>query len=256
MKISRRILEVLEPRCQDLKIKDVRIGLGYTAVQLDDNRTGVAFTMGKDAEECCSAFPGSAPIAGRSAIELLRLLESPVLLETVLGLATANALSNVTPAAAVGGDVLDALAVLPQDKVAMIGYFHPLVSSLEKRVARLDVFDECWECATGVRPPHHAPDVMPTCDVALITSTTLINSTIDRLLESAVKCREVVLLGSSTPLLPEAFHGTPVTLLSGITVDDPAGILRVVSEGRGTRFFKPFASKWNLPVRSAVGQTG
>jgi uncharacterized protein len=253
MKICQKIVESLEPRCQNLKIKDVRIGLGYTAVQLDDGHAGVAFTMGKDAEECCSAFPGTAPLAGRPAVEFLRLLESPFLLETVVGLATANALANVRPAAAVAGDVLDALAVLPQDKVAMIGYFAPLISSLEERVARLDVFDECWECATHVRPPHHAPDVLPTCDVALITSTTLINDTIDRLLKSAVNCREVVLLGSSTPLLPEAFRGTPVTLLSGITVDDPAGILRVVSEGRGTRLFKPFASKWNLPVWSPVG---
>ena len=256
MKICRKIMEFLEPRCQDLKIKDVRIGLGYTAVQLDDNRTGVAFTMGKDAEGCCSAFPGSVQLAGRSAIDLLRLLESPVLLETVVGLATANALSNVRPAAAIAGDVLDAVAMVPQDRVAMIGYFHPLVSSLEKRVARLDIFDERAEGATGVQPPEHAPDVLPTCDVALITSTTLINATIDLLLESAVNCREVVLLGSSTPLLPEAFHGTPVTLLSGITIDDPAGILRVVSEGRGTRFFKPFASKWNLPVRSSIAGTG
>jgi len=160
MKISKKIVEYLEPDCQDLKIKDVRIGLGYTAVQLADGRTGVAFTMGKDAEGCCSAFPGSAPLAGRPALELLRLFESPVILETVVGLATANALANVRSADAVSGDVLDAVKVLPQDKVAMVGYFHPLVSSLEERVARLDIFDERAEGAGRVRPPEHAPDVL------------------------------------------------------------------------------------------------
>ena len=249
MNTCRRIVECIEPRCRDLEVQDVRVGLGYSAVQLDDGRTGVAFTLGKDAG-CCSVFPGSLPLAGRPAGELLRFLESSILLEIVVGLATANAVANVKNARTTSGDVLEVLEVHPGDKVAMIGAFHTLIPTIEERGAKLHVFDEHEDSAAGVKPAHRAYDVLPACDIALITSTTLINGTIDGLLESAANCREVVLLGSSTPLLPEAFHGTPVTMLSGITIDGAAGIMRVVSEGRGTRFFKPFASKWNLPVRS------
>ena len=90
--------------------------------------------------------------------------------------------------------------------------------------------------------------------MALITSTTIINDTVDELLEAARDCRELVLLGPSTPLIAEAFEGTAVTWLSGITVDDADGLLRVVSEGGGTRFFRPFVTKWNIPLRhDAVG---
>jgi hypothetical protein len=56
----------------------------------------------------------------------------------------------------------------------------------------------------------------------------------------------VTLLGPSTPLLPEAFADTPVTWLSGIRIENPAQVLRVVSEGGGTRTFSPYVQKVNL----------
>lgn len=251
MNIKHRIAELMAPRCRNREIADVRVGLGYTAVKLDDDRTGVAYTFGRESMRGCSAFSGTRPLAGRSAIELLRFLESSSPLESVLGVATANALANMKPERAITGDVLDAVVMYPRDRVAMIGYFGPLMSPLQERVASLEVFEEHEDCGGNVRPACEAFDVLPTCHVALITSTTIINSTLDRLLEAAAHCREVVLLGSSTPLVPEAFQGTPVTVLSGITVTDSAGILRVVSEGRGTRFFKPFATKWNVRVQES-----
>jgi len=249
MRIRQAILEALEPRCQGVEVRDVRIGLGYTAVHLEDGRTGVAYTFGREGMHGCSAFSGDAPLVGRPAAELLRFLESKALLEVVLALATANALANVRSSSGIVGDVLDAITLSPTDKVGMIGYFGPLVPVLEKKVAQLEVFEEHGEFAGAARPASEAYKALPLCDVALITSTTIINNTLDRLLESATKCRETVLLGSSTPLLPEAFTGTPVTVLSGITIEDAPGMLRLVSERGGTRSFKRFATKWNLRLR-------
>lgn len=68
------------------------------------------------------------------------------------------------------------------------------------------------------------------CAIALITSTAIINNTLDELLDAASDCREVVVLGPSTPLFPDAFIGMPVTLLSGVEVISDE-ILGVVSEG-------------------------
>ena len=68
------------------------------------------------------------------------------------------------------------------------------------------------------------------------------------LLALAGGCREIVFLGASTPLWPEIFGDTRVTLLSGITIVDPGQILQIVSEGGGMRFFKPAVNKVNLPL--------
>jgi uncharacterized protein (DUF4213/DUF364 family) len=58
----------------------------------------------------------------------------------------------------------------------------------------------------------------------------------------------VALLGPSTPLLPEAFTGTPVSWLSGIWITRAMEVLRVVSEGGGTREFSPFSRKVNIQI--------
>jgi len=51
MRLRKRLIDILEPSCSGNVIRDVRIGLGYTAVQLDDGRTGVAYTMGRNCFE-------------------------------------------------------------------------------------------------------------------------------------------------------------------------------------------------------------
>lgn len=256
MKISERITDALKPLCQGMRALDVRIGLGYSAVQLEDGRTGVAFTFGDRVLGGCCQFLDGPPLAGRKASELLEFIGSTEILMSALGLATANALANTLPGEGIEGDVLEALHLSSNDRVAMIGYFVPLLTPLENRVARVDVYDESSLERPETSPATDAIEGIAHADVALITSTSIINNTIDELLEAAKSCRETVLLGASTPLVPEAFSDSPVTMLCGITISDSANILRVVSEGGGTRFFKPYSKKWNLPLDHAQRLSG
>jgi uncharacterized protein len=249
MGLRQRLIDIIEPLSAGHAIRDVRIGLGYTAVQLDDGRTGVAYTLGRESVRGCTAFSGRRPIAGSQAGEVLRYLDSEGLVEASVGLATVNALCNKVPQLGVTGDALQCVELLPTDTVAMVGFFAPLVAELQDRVAQLEVFEEKNEMLPHLRAASEAVSAIPSYDVALITSTTIINGTVDELLEAAGNCREVVLLGPSTPLVPEAFEGTGVSWLSGVAVRDSDGLLRLVSEGGGTRLFRPFVTKWNLHLR-------
>jgi len=249
MGLRNRIIDLLEPSCSGHVVRDVRIGLGYTAVQLDDGCTGAAYTLGSGSFRGCSAFMGKRPLSGRPSVDLLRYLGSDNLVESALGLATANAIANGPKPRCVTGDVLEAVELLPTDRVAMVGFFVPLVAGLQQRVAALEIFEEHRGSMAHLRPASEAASVIPQCNVAFISSTTIMNDTIDGLLEAARECRETVLLGPSTPLIPEAFAEAAVTWLSGMIVEDSVGLLRVVSEGGGTRFFKPFVTKWNVPLR-------
>jgi len=247
MGLRKRLIEVVE--CSGFFVREVRIGLRYTAVQLDDGRTGVAFTFGRDNCKGCSAVTWRRPLSGRPALDLVRCLDSDNHIESAVALATINAISNVHTSRCVKGDVLSVVNLLPTDRVAMVGFFHPIFTELQHRVSELVVFDEHAPFYDNFKPAGEAVSIIPKCDVALITSTTIINNTLDSLLEAAKDCRETVLIGPSTPLAPEAFEGTSVTCLSGITIDQPDGILNVVSEGGGTRLFKPFVSKLNILLR-------
>jgi len=245
--IAKRIHEALHAEAAQARVLDVRIGLGYTAVRIDSESAGVAYTPREDLTHGCSVLHAAGSLVGWPATDLLSLLESSRPLERTIGLATANALVAARqPGAGLGGDILRALALRPTDRVGMVGCFEPLIAPLQARVAPLTIFERSGDRAAGVEPAERAHDLLPTCSVALITSTSLITESLDALLEAAAGCREVALLGPSTPLLPEVFADTPVTWLSGIRIENPAKVLRVVSEGGGTRNFSPYVQKVNL----------
>ena len=86
-------------------------------------------------------------------------------------------------------------------------------------------------------PEEAAGDVLPQCRVVIISATTLLNRTLDHLLDFCRNARELAIQGPSTPLLPEAFLDRGVTLLSGVRVVNPERALRVVSEVGGTGQF-------------------
>ncbi len=245
--IREKIIQTLQESGKDDWVKEVRIGLGYTAVQLESGRTGVAFTFRQDLPGGCSVFNGLRPLAGRKAGDLLPLLDSNEKIEAAVGLATVNALSNYQPCGAQEGDILKILDIHPKDTVGMVGFFGPLIPELKKKVHHLHIFEKV-EQPGPILPEEAAYELLPQCQVALITSTTLINNTLDALLEVSRSCREVVLLGASTPFLPEVFQETPVTVLSGIEVLNNQGILQIVSEGGGMQFFKKNIKKINLTI--------
>ncbi|MBN1655890.1 MAG: DUF364 domain-containing protein [Deltaproteobacteria bacterium] len=243
-----RIVTFLAEVAREARVAEVRIGLGYIAVMLAGGGTGVAFTFRDEAKGGCSIFNGVRPLSQRSAYELLVFLKSRDPIEAGVGLACANALANREMNGYLGGDILDHLDLRSDDRVGMVGYFAPLVSAIQSRARLLTVFERAVHRSELLRPQEEAVDELPRCDVALFTATAIMNHTMDALLKASESCREVAVLGASTPLLPAAFEGKKVTLLSGVLVRNPQEILRVVSEGGGMRFFGPHVRKVSLRV--------
>jgi uncharacterized protein (DUF4213/DUF364 family) len=229
-------------RAKKETVKEVRIGLGYTAVLLEGEHAGVAYTFRNEARESCTVFEKLRPLRGRQASDLVALLVSSDRTEAAVGLACINALANRDYDSTQKGDILALLDVRSEDDVAMVGQFRPLIGPLKDRARSLTVFERIVEPQGEIRPADEAKDVLPQCQVALITATSIINHTIDELLDWAKACREIVLLGASTPLLPDVFSGR-VTMLSGSVVEEPAEVLRIVSEGGGMRLFGPHVQK-------------
>lgn len=248
--LARGLSTVLAPGVQD-RVARVVVGLGYTAARLEDGRAGVAYTFRDQAQGSCAAFRGKRPLAGQAAAELLALAASRDPVEAAVGLAVANALIAPGPAQAAAGDVLENLALESTDTVGMVGYFGPLVPELRRRVKRLAIFERVDLPQGDILPQERALELLPQCQVALISATTLLNQTLEPLLAACPACREVVLLGPSTPLCPEVFQDTPVTMLSGMVVRDAPALLQVVAEAGGTRQFSHLVDKKNLRLHPA-----
>jgi len=246
LNIASRVATTLLEQDEGALVADVRIGLGYTGVMLEDDRAGVAYTFREQAKGGCSVFRKLRPLAGRHSSELVSLLPSDDPIEAAVGLACANALVNVEDPRLKTGDVLKHLDLQPDDHVGMVGHFGPLVEIIRERVRALTVFERVGQVSGIIRPADEAETTLPRCQVAIITATSIINHSIDKLLEAAAECREVVILGASTPLLPEIFFMGRVTLLSGVVVREPRELLRIVSEGGGMRYFGPHIRKVSL----------
>lgn len=236
--IQQRIVELLRPVAENRVVSDVRIGLGYTGVRLDDGKAGVAWTA-KPRSGSCTHLAAAGTLAGRPAAEVLDMLGSPdQALARSVGLAAANALAAEMPGPKTDAtEILKLIDLRPSDHVVMVGYFSPLIARIRETGCRLDIV-ELKEEIPDTLTPEEGRRALAACSVALITGTSLVTSTADELLASLGNPRAAVILGPSTFLRPEAYAGTKVTHLAGALVRDAAAVERIVSEGGGTMLLK------------------
>ncbi len=241
--IQKRLVDFLLPRAEEVAVTDVRIGLGYSAVELETGHAGVAWTP-KETAASCTHFAAAGNLAGRPAVEILSMFANEnSSLARAVGLAGANALLAGIPQPDAGHEeIISSLNISNEDHVAMVGHFAPVVAKLKKTGCRLDIVELNPDRGQNTITPHQGKEALAACSVAIITGTTLINGTFDEVTASLSSPRAAVLLGPSSPLCGDLFEGTRITHSAGSRVTNPGAVLRVVSEGGGTMLMKPFLS--------------
>ncbi len=215
-------------------VTDLRVGLGYTAVEVSDKEVGLAYTFRHDIGRTCTALKQAGEITGRTAKELIGWMGRDDLLSSSIGLATLNAVLQPYLPEGLGKDFLPLLKLGPHDRVGMVGFFAPLIQPIRRRCGELLIFERQTNKAKGLLGPGEIRARIPDCTVVILSATTLINKTFEEIVKYIGQAREVVLLGPSAPLLPDAFERTPVTYLGGVQVIDRGKSLRIISEGGGT----------------------
>ena len=246
--IARRLFDSVLHRGENAVIEEVRIGLGYVGVRLDEERMGLAALLLHDLPASCSVFPDAGKLAGSKAHFLLgNLIEGQNPLSKALGLAAANAVFD----AAYGEDERDSLAIMnlaPEDHVAMVGLFTPMVPKIERTGAKLTVIERN-PARLAVLDKKDSDRILKECTVAIITATALLNDTLEEALNGLESPRHVAILGPSTPLCPAIFHDTPVNHLGGARVRDTKKVMQIISEGGGTPAMRPYLRFVNLLVK-------
>ena len=242
------------PLAENKKVSDLRIGLGYVGVRLEDHSMGLAALLFDAIPSSCTVLRDAGTHAGSPAASLLKyLVEGKNPLERAMGLATANALIDPPREAADDREATTYLDLRAGERVVMIGLFSPLLERIRSTGATLTVIEKNPE-RMEVLNEKEKENALRRCDVAVITATTLLNNTFEEILQQLGKPRCTAVIGPSTPLLPEIFHETPVTHLGGAVVTDPDRVMRIISEAGGTPAmrtalrFVNLIIKWNLPA--------
>ena len=238
--IRNKIAACLKPASEGIKIADVRIGLGYTSVRLDNGNAGLAWTASNDSGSCTHETK-AGKLAGSPASELLEMLNSDSNpLSRTIGLATANALVAGLPRPQTAEkDAFELVDVQSSDSVVMVGFFGPVIPKLKQTGCKLDIL-ELNENRPDTISPENGKEALSACSVAIITATSIVTGTFDDLIAGLGKPRAVIVLGPSTIMYPPVFNGTPVTHLAGAWVKDAAAVEKIVSEGGGTMILKQY----------------
>ena len=169
----------------------------------------------------CTVVSAAGNFAGSPATDLLQyLVDGKNPLEIAMGLATANALIEQPPTDAVDDrEATTYLNLQKGVKVAMVGLFAPLVSRIRATGAELTIIEKN-SARIEILSDAEKKDALKSCDVAIITATTLLNNTFEETINLLGTPRAVAIMGPSTPLMPAIFRDTPVTHLGGAIVAD------------------------------------
>jgi uncharacterized protein (DUF4213/DUF364 family) len=247
--LLKRLHERLASTAASRRIADLRVGLSYVGIQLDDGAAGIAALLPDGSPRGCTVLKEAGTYAGAPAEEALgHLVYGRDPLRRAIGLAAANALVGPPPDQTEDREATSTFGLQPGDKVAMVGLFAPLVERIRATGASLTIIEKNPE-RMDLLSEEEKRRALATCDVAIVTATTLLNATFEETTALLGAPRITALIGPSTPLAPAVFSGTPVTHLGGAFVADAARVLQIISEGGGTPALRPHLRFVNLPVR-------
>ncbi len=222
--------KLLSSLTDDAPVQRVLVGLHWTIVC--SRHCGMAATLVSDHSHGDAELTDIGHLEQKSARELAEWARSSNLLQASIGVAAVNSLLEVDENRAVQINAADLLAAQGRGKdVALVGHF-PFVPQLRAVVRQLWVLEQH---PTGDDyPAEAASELVPRADIVAITSSTLVNHTLDPLLALCRSDAMVMLLGPTTPLSPVLFN-CGVDILSGTRVVDESAVLRTVSQGASFR---------------------
>lgn len=253
-----KILEEAQPYLLDRKIKDAVIGLSLIGIELDNGDIGLAYMLREHLPPGCSVFGFAQDIIGADAYEIAQLAKSgDDDAKRGVGMAVLTAGSRQLELVDSGlKDNNFGLKVNAEDVVGMIGFIPPIASNFSKQVKELIIFDEgISRCENGknelIQPIEKQKELLPNCDIVIISGTSFINHTIDSLLQLCSGAREIILIGASTPMYPKAFINTNISVLAGSWWDNGLkdSLFKKISLSGGIHHIQDAMIKKNINIR-------
>jgi len=243
MIIDDKLFDLFKDKAAKIRVDMLCLGLGYTAVVTSDGGIGIAYTYFED-KKSCMLLNETADYENRPALALLEKIKSDRPIERSMALALVNAL-NYQHALQLPEDetneiMFEQFKIAKGTHVAMVGYFGPLIKRFEQRGAILDILDQ----SRGLgRKADFYKKLKNRADVLFLTSTSILNNSIEEILVNAHDHLKTIMLGPSTPMVAEAVSHLSVHMLAGTVPTDKENILKAVRHGMGTPVLHKFSRK-------------
>ena len=220
------ILSVLP--AEPIPVRDVIIGVHWTMVT--SKYSGLGSTLVNSGPHGSGRMRDVGNLLTKSAQELAGWLESDNLLEASVGMAALNSLIDVDPHRLTKVNAAELIAEeCPGKNLVVVGHF-PFLDRMQKLSRNLWVIEKLPYGDDF--PEEAAREFIPRADLVAITGTAIINHTIDHLLSLCRPDATVMILGPSTPLVPQLFY-RGIKYLSGSRVVDEKAARLTIQQGAG-----------------------
>ena len=249
MILNDRLFNLFRDKAAKTRVDLLFLGLGYTAVVTTDGGIGIAYTYFAD-KKSCMVLNEAIDYEGRLASALLEKIKSESTIERSMALALVNAL-NYQHALQLPEDenneiMFEQFKITKATKVAMVGYFGPLIKRFEQREAVLDILDQ----SRGLgRMEDFYKKLKNWADVLFLTSTSILNNSTEEILANVNARAKILMLGPSTPMVAKAFEHLPVQMLAGTVPIKRDNILKAIRHGMGTPVLHRFSRKAYLELK-------
>jgi uncharacterized protein (DUF4213/DUF364 family) len=224
MKILKSIIESIK---DDAQVNEVLRGLHWTAVV--SKHCGLASSMITDScheHEKKDTKEGS--LTDLTAKKIAEYCFSDDSSNASLGMAAVNSLirPDISKCSDVNG--ISFLHEIAENKnISVIGHF-PGLDNLAEKAKNFWIIEK--HPKPGDFPKESSKKLLPQSDILIISSTTLMNHTLENLLGLCKKNSIKMLLGPSTPMTEVLFE-YGIDILSGSMVTDQNAVLKYIKEG-------------------------
>lgn len=199
----------------------------FTLALLENGIVGVCWNL-LDSDDQRAAYDATdfGSYHGRDALELTRELLAEDRTRRIVGYAVCSALSQ---ALMIGGeiavdlktDLLDLAGVRSTDRVGLVGNAPPLLDQLVSREAQVVVLDReaVFPVERDVKIAR-SPGDLASCQVVLISSTTLLDDSFAEIERSSSQARFRAVFGPGAAIVPEALFRRGIDAIAGMLITD------------------------------------
>ena len=197
----------------------------FSVIILEDNSVGLIYInlsskiKTKFKNEEFTYLKGSEPLS------IIKLFNSKDLFERSLSLGVINAVSQFIFKKTnflfdFTSDSLGLLDIKSSDIIGMVGFFPPLVKLIEKIGSKLIVIEKKEELVQKSKDwlVTLNPSKLKDCNKILITGTTVLNDTLDEVLDYCTSAEKKSVIGPTTSFLPDPLFRRGIDVIGGTYV--------------------------------------
>ena len=199
----------------------------FGVVVLADNSAGLYYAWLGDSQKGMNRRYQAEDYLGRSPLLLAQLFNSNDEADCSLGLAAINAITqsvfrrvNIVPQTAANS--LGCLAIEEGDHVGMVGYFPSLVRKLEQQDVHLTIIEKKAHFLEmqGFFQVSDDPGQLAQCNKVLCTASTLLNNSIDEVLDCCNNAEKIAVIGPTASFFPDPLFQRNVDVVGGTLIND------------------------------------